>query len=305
MSVRICDVGPRDGLQNHPEALSAAQRAELCRRLAGAGVRHVEAVSFVREDRVPQMASAEAVLAELSADPKLGAGTTWSALVLNTRGYVRAEAAGVREIHLAVMATEAFSMRNCNATVEQSMRDAGAIIERAHTAGARVATTVSVAFGCPFEGLVAPHIVVALAERLVAAGTDELMLADTIGCAMPRQVGELLDAIGNLGVPLGVHLHNTRNAGYTSALRAVEHGATILEASLGGLGGCPFAPAATGNVATEDLVDLLHGEGIQTNIEVEALIDAAAWLETLLDMPLPGYLHRAGTFPAAPERRAA
>jgi len=305
MSVRICDVGPRDGLQNHPTALTPAQRAELCRRLAGAGVRHVEAVSFVREDRVPQMAGAETVVGELAADPGLDAGTTFSALVLNARGYARAEAAGVREIHLAVMATEAFSMRNCNATVEQCLRDAAEIVERAHAAGARVAATVSVAFGCPFEGRVDPRAVVAIAERLAAAGADELMLADTIGCAMPHQVAELLDALGELGVPRGVHLHNTRNAGYANALRAIEHGATILEASIGGLGGCPFAPNATGNVATEDLVDLLHGEGVETGIDVEALIAVAAWLEPLLGTPLPGYLHRAGTFPATPERRAA
>jgi hydroxymethylglutaryl-CoA lyase/(R)-citramalyl-CoA lyase len=291
VSVRVCDVGPRDGLQNHPSMLAPATRAELCRRLGAAGVKHVEAASFVRADRVPQMARAEEVLALLDGS------ATWSALVLNDRGYARAAAAGVTEIHLAVMATEAFSARNVGGTVEQSMAAAAAIIAAATGVGGRVAASVSVAFGCPFEGAVDPGAVADLAARLVAAGAEELMLADTIGSAVPREIAALVDRVAGLGVPTGVHLHNTRNAGYANVLTALEHGATIVEASVGGLGGCPFAPAATGNIATEDAVHLLHREGHDTGIDLDALIEVACWLEELLDAPLPGHVHRAGRFP--------
>ncbi|MBS1881748.1 MAG: hydroxymethylglutaryl-CoA lyase [Actinobacteria bacterium] len=290
MSVRICDVGPRDGLQNHPRGLAAERRAELCRRLAGAGLREVEAVSFVRPDRVPQMAEPERVLAGLDRSE-----ATFSALVLNERGYERAAAAGVEEIHLAVMATEAFSRRNCNASVAESCAAAARIVERAHARGKRVAATVSVAFGCPFEGPVDPDQVLAIAAELLAAGADELMLADTIGYAVPGEVAALVERVAASGATVGVHLHNTRNTGYANALAAIERGATVVEASVGGLGGCPFAPGATGNIASEDLVNLLHREGIATGIDLERLIDTAGWLEAQLEEALPGYVHAVGT----------
>lgn len=287
MSVRICEVGPRDGLQNHPRHLSAEQRSDLCRRLVGAGLGHVEAVSFVRSDRVPQMADPDAVLEGVADLP-----ANFSALVLNERGHERATAAGVGEIHLAVMATETFSRRNCNTSIEESCVAAARIIERTHATGGRVVATISVAFGCPFEGEVDSGVVRRIADRLLEAGSDELMLADTIGYAVPAEVAALTAQVGGLGTPVGVHLHNTRNTGYANALAALGAGATILDASVGGLGGCPFAPGATGNIATEDLVYLLHREGLQTGVDLTSLIQVANWLEELLDDRLPGSLHR-------------
>lgn len=298
MSVRICDVGPRDGLQNHPRSLSVEQRSELCRRLAGSGLRHIEAASFVRPDRVPQMAEPERVIAALTDTPG-----TFSALVLNERGYERAAECGLQEIHLAVMATESFSRRNCNATVAESCAAASRIIERAHLSGRRVATTISVAFGCPFEGRVDPGVVLEIAEQMAAADSDEVVLADTIGYAVPREVETLVERVAATGRTVGVHLHNTRNTGYANAIAALEGGASILESAVGGLGGCPFAPGAAGNVATEDLVNLLYREGITTEIDLDELIRTARWLESLLGERLPGYLHDVG--PSIGEGRGA
>ena len=292
-AVRVCDVAPRDGLQNHSVILAPAERAELCRRLLATGLPSVEAASFVRDDRVPAMAGAEQVIAGLSADER----ARCSALVLNERGLERAIETGVPEIHVAVMATEAFARRNVNATVDASLDAAVRMIAAAHAAGARVAATISVAFGCPFEGPVDPGRVLAIAERLVDAGCDELMLADTIGVAVPGQVARLCERIAGLGPPFGVHLHNTGNTGYACAWAALGAGATILESSAGGIGGCPFAPKATGNIATEDLLYLLEGEGIETGVDLDALLAVVGWLGSCLGGDLPGQLARAGRFP--------
>jgi isopropylmalate/homocitrate/citramalate synthase len=299
-AVRVCDVAPRDGLQNAPELLGPQTRAELCSRLLAAGLPGVEAVSFVRDDRVPQMAGAEAVLDALPAAER----ARCSALALNERGLERALAAGVPEVHVAVMATEAFSRRNVNAGVAEALDATGRTIARARAAGVRVAATISVAFGCPFEGAVDPGAVAEMADRLAAAGADELMLADTIGVATPGAVARLCERVGTAALPFGVHLHNTRNTGYANAWAALEAGSTILEASAGGIGGCPFAPNATGNIATEDLVYLLEGEGVETGVDLDRLLDAVAWLERTLGRGLPGQLLRAGRFPV-PEASAA
>jgi hydroxymethylglutaryl-CoA lyase/(R)-citramalyl-CoA lyase len=289
-AVRVCDVAPRDGLQGDPVVVAPEQRAELCARLLAAGLPGVEAVSFVRDDRVPQMAGAERVLGLLAADDR----ARCSGLTLNEHGLERALAAGIAELHFAVMATETFSLRNVNAGVEDSLAAAVRAISAARNAGVRVAATVSVAFGCPFEGAVDPGRVVALAERLALAGADELMLADTVGVAGPGAVARLCERLATIGPPFGVHLHNTRNTGYVNAWAAITNGASILEASAGGIGGCPFAPRATGNVATEDLVHLLEGEGVETGIDLDALLGTVDWLETLLGRELPGQLLRAG-----------
>ena len=296
MRVDLCDVGPRDGLQSHEVTLAPAVRAELCLRLAGAGLRRVEAASFVHPGRVPQMAGAEEVLAALSGHDE----ASWSGLVLNQRGLERAQAAGVGEVHLSYALTDSFAQRNQGAT-----RDAAAATTRemagvARAAGSRVSVSLSVAFGCPFEGRVDPGLVVEHVGRLAAAGADEVMLADTIGVAVPSRVRALVrDAAASAaGRPVGLHLHNTRNTGYANAVAGLESGATAFEASVGGLGGCPFAPDATGNIATEDLVYLLDGEGVETGVDLEALIGVAAWLQEQVGTPLPGLLHRAGPFAA-------
>ena len=291
-AVTICDVAPRDGLQNDAVTLEPATRAELCARLAHAGLPRVEAASFVNPQRVPQMAGAEEVFTALApAD-----GTVFAALALNERGLERAVAAGAGEIHLAYPLTDTFAQRNQGVTVEQGAQAAERMIASGHEAGLPVTATLSVAFGCPFEGRVDAGVVADHVRRMAAAGADELMLADTIGVAVPAQVRRLLpDAVAAMdGRPVGLHLHNTRNTGYANVVTGLEHGASILDASLGGLGGCPFAPGATCNIATEDLVYLLEGEGVSSGVSLDGLIEAAEWLAGVLGRELPGLVYKAG-----------
>jgi len=295
MRVEICDVGPRDGLQNDPVTLAPAVRAELCARLARAGLRRIEAASFVHPRVVPQMAGAEEVFAAL--EPR--AGVRYAALVLNAQGFERALGAGAGEIHVAYPVTDAFAQRNQNMSVEAAARGAEAIIAAAHANGLHATATLSVAFGCPFSGAVDPGAVAAHAGRMGAAGADEVVLADTIGAGVPRQIRRVVptarEAAG--GAPVGLHLHNTRNTGYANVLAGLEAGVRLFDASVGGLGGCPFAPRATGNIATEDLLYLLAGEGLETGADIEAVIGVADWLATTLGHELPGLVHRAGPFP--------
>ena len=290
-SVALCDVGPRDGLQNEQVALSPVARAELCRRLADAGLARIEAVSFVRDDRVRQMAGAEQVLGLLDDATR---GIDVSALVLNQRGLDRALAAGVRTIHVAVMATDAFARANVNRSRDEAADAACEMIARAVTSGAAVAGTVSVAFGCPFEGAVDPGIVDQLLHRMADAGAGELMLADTIGVAVPGQVRRAVQRASAHGLPCGVHLHDTRNTAIANALSALDAGATLFESSVGGAGGCPYAPGATGNVATEDLSWVFEREGVDTGVDVAAVVSAAHWLEGQLQRSLSGALSRPG-----------
>jgi hydroxymethylglutaryl-CoA lyase/(R)-citramalyl-CoA lyase len=290
VDVSLCDVGPRDGLQNDSVTLGPLVRAELCTRLAAAGLHRVEAASFVHPKLVPQMAGAEEVFAALPAD-----GAVYSSLVLNRRGLDRALQTSTREIHYAYPITETFAKRNQNTTVEDAARTGEEIIGATDL---KVTATISVAFGCPFEGRVDPGVVIEHAHRMAAAGADEIILADTIGVGVPRQVRELVPRALEAGKPVGLHLHNTRNTGYANALAGLEYGATVFDASVGGLGGCPFAPRATGNIATEDLVYLLEGEGISTGVDLDALIEVAHWLAQTMGKELPGLVQRAGNFPA-------
>jgi hydroxymethylglutaryl-CoA lyase/(R)-citramalyl-CoA lyase len=291
--VEICDVGPRDGLQNEERSLAPQVRAELCDRLAAAGLPRVEAVSFVNPVRVPQMAGAEEVVAALREE-----GPVYAGLVLNARGYERALAAGVREVHYAFPVTDTFAQRNQGVSVAQAIDAGGRIVERARADALRVSVTLGASFGCPFEGRVPTATVLRAAEAVRAFGPDEILLADTIGTGVPTQVTELVAGVAALDVRVGCHLHNTRNTGYANALAAVEAGVTLLDASVGGCGGCPFAPRATGNIATEDLVYMLHGMGIETGVELAALLDTAGWLAEQLGKELPGLTYKAGDFPA-------
>ncbi|HZP74094.1 MAG TPA: hydroxymethylglutaryl-CoA lyase [Gaiellaceae bacterium] len=283
----ICDVGPRDGLQNEPDVLATAVRAELVSRLAAAAVPRIEAVSFVRDDRVPQMAGAEDVVAAADRGHAELAG-----LVLNERGHERLRQTSVDRINCTLAATEAFNRENGNATTDEAVARVAAILG---TASLPVTVTVSCAFGCPFEGEVDPGAVADLCERL--AGADELVVADTIGVATPRRVRRLVERVSILGTRVGAHLHNTRNTGYASAWAALEGGAEVLDASVGGLGGCPFSPNATGNVATEDLVWQLEREGVRTGVDAGALIEVSRWLEGVLGRRLEGALYRAAGWP--------
>jgi len=288
--IAICEVGPRDGLQNEREILPPETRAELVNRLAAAGLPRVEAASFVSAERVPQMAGAEEVVAGLERRD----GTVFAGLALNEQGYDRLRQAGLDEVRFAVAATESFSKRNANASVDEAVAASERVLARAREDGIRSTATISVAFGCPFEGRVDPEVVVELAGRLRAA--DEVVLADTTGVATPKQVGDLVKRVGK---PVGFHAHNTRNTGFANAYAALEAGATTLDSSIGGLGGCPFAPRATGNVATEDLVYMLEGDGVETGVDLDALIGISEWLESVLGRPLEGQVYRAGRFPAS------
>jgi (R)-citramalyl-CoA lyase len=252
LHISICDAGPREGLQNDKVTLAPDVRAELCARLAGTGLPRVEAASFVNPARVPQMADAEEVFAQ----PPESGDTVYAALVLNRKGLDRALASGANEIHVAYPVTDTFAMRNQNMPTEQAAAVAEEIVEASPV---KTTVTLAAAFGCPFEGRVDPGVVLRHAARMAKA--DEVILADTIGVGVPSQVKSLVPAALKNGTPVGLHPHNTRNTGYANALAGVECGATILDASVGGLGGCPFAPNATGDIATEDLPGLLHRAG--------------------------------------------
>ena len=285
MQVTLCDVGPRDGLQNESETFEPAMRAELVNRLAAAGLPRIEAVSFVRDDRVPRMANAEEVVAGIERRDDV----EYSGLVLNERGWERFAATGLDRVNVTFAATESFNRENGNASLEEAVARVDAILARAGAVPAIV--TISVCFGCPFEGRVDPGVVIELAARF--AGRAEVVLADTIGVATPSTVRALVAQTG----AQGFHGHNTRNTGYANCLAALEAGARVLDASIGGLGGCPYAPRATGNVATEDVVYLLEGEGVDTGVDLDALIAISSWLESLLGRKLEGYVYRAGNWP--------
>jgi hydroxymethylglutaryl-CoA lyase/(R)-citramalyl-CoA lyase len=285
VAITVCDVGPRDGLQNEPEVLPPETRAELIERLSRAGLQRIEAVSFVRADRVPQMADAERVVERVHRRE----GVELSGLVLNERGWERFAAAGLDRVNVTFAATETFNRRNGNATLAEAIERAEAILAAAGETPATV--TISCSFGCPFEGRVDPDAVAELAGRF--ANRAEVVLADTIGVATPSQVGSL---VGQARAD-GFHGHNTRNTGYANCLAALEAGVSVLDASVGGLGGCPFSPRATGNVATEDLVYLLEGEGVETGVDLDALVGVSQWLEGLVGRKLEGYVYRAGTWP--------
>jgi hydroxymethylglutaryl-CoA lyase len=287
MNVTICDVGPRDGLQNEPESLAPEIRAELVSRLGAAGVPRIEAVSFVRDDRVPQMAGAEEVVERAQRG-----GAELSGLVLNERGWERFARTSLDRVNCTLAATETFNRRNGNASLEEAVERVRAI---AAAADVPVTVTVSCAWGCPFEGEVDPGVVAGICERV--DGADELVLADTIGVATPKRVQRLVERVSILGPRVGAHLHNTRNTGYASAWGALEGGASLLDASIGGLGGCPFSPNATGNIATEDLVWQLEREHVRTGIDVGALVEISRWLESLLGRTLEGALYRAARWP--------
>ncbi len=295
--VELVEVAPRDGLQNEPEILDVETKVELINRAVAAGVRRLEAVSFVNPKRVPQMADAEAVLAALPARDDV----TYIGLALNRRGLDRAVAAGCTEVNYALVASDAFSQRNQGTDVLQGVDVWHDIADAARAAGIRCSLTVSVAFGCPFQGEVAPEVVLDLIDRCAGPDTYEISLADTIGVAVPNQVSDMVAEVRRRvpGARLRCHFHNTRNTGLANAYAAVEAGADALDASIGGFGGCPFAPAATGNIPSEDLIYMLNRMGIETGVDVDGLIETADWLGEQLGRDVPAMLGRAGNFPPA------
>ena len=301
--LEIVEVSPRDGLQNEAVAFSTADKLQLIRLAMAAGARRLEATSFVNPRKVPQMADADAVMAGLPRQP----GVSFSGLVLNLRGAERALAAGVDELNYVVVASETLSLRNNGARTSDSLDALPPIAEAAREAGKPLTVTIAAAFGCPFEGEVPESRVVAIADQVAASGPAEIALADTIGSAVPTEVTSRFKAVADVAPDIRrrAHFHNTRNAGIANAYAAVEAGVTVLDASLGGIGGCPFAPAATGNIPTEDLVWMLHRMGRQTGLDLSGLLAAAQFLEDRLGRPVPALLGRAGVFPSSPTVMAA
>ncbi|MBS3929306.1 MAG: hydroxymethylglutaryl-CoA lyase [Sphingomonadales bacterium] len=295
-AVELVEVGPRDGLQNESVLLSTANKVELIRRCVAAGARRIEVASFVNPRKVPQMADAEAVVEELGELE----GVTRIGLVLNLRGAERALACGVDQLGAVAVASDSFGIRNQGQTSTQSVEEAARIVALARAAGRSAQVTIATAFGCPFEGAVDPAHVVQMARRLAQAGPVEIALADTIGVAVPAEVTALVAAVraAIAPLPVRVHFHDTRNTGLANVWAAVEAGAATVDASLGGLGGCPFAPGAAGNVGTEDVAYLLARSGVETGLDLAKLIAASQWLSGVMGKALPASVSRAGPFPS-------
>jgi len=294
--VTVVEVAPRDGLQNEDVVLSTPAKLRLIDGIIRAGARRIEATSFVHPRLVPQLADAEAVAARLPRGE-----VSWIGLVMNDRGLDRAIAAGMDEANVVVVASETFSQRNQGMTIADGITSWHRLARRAGGAGLRTTLTIAAAFGCPFEGEVAPTFVADVLEQCLEVPPDELAIADTIGVGVPTQVEALADvaAAAAPSIPLRWHFHNTRNTGYANALAALARGASAMDASVGGIGGCPFAPAATGNIATEDLVYLLHRSGVSTGLDPALLIRLLPDLEAELGHQVSGQLGRAGWFPPA------
>ena len=294
-SVAIVEVGPRDGLQSEDTVLSTTSKLELIDRCVKAGVRRIEAASFVHPKLVPQMADAEAVMAALPDDEAV----SYIGLVLNRRGLERALATRVDEVNFVVAASEGYNRSNSNASVAETLGEIEAMLPEAERAGKRTSVTISVAFGDPYDGEVAPTAVTEIAARVAEAGADEVAVADTIGAAVPGDVTVLLQAVRAAAPSAGLrcHFHNTRNTGYANAVAAIEAGVDALDASVAGFGGSPFAPNAGGNIGTEDLVHMLDRMGVDHGLSLAPLLEAAVWLEGELGHPGPAMLTRAGPFP--------
>ena len=294
--IEIVEVGPRDGLQSESQVLPTSAKVEFIRRLVSVGLKRIEVASFVNPKRVPQMADAEAVLAALADAPERAG---FIGLVLNRKGFERARAAGCTEVGMAIAASESFSQRNQGCSVDEGVAAWLDIAQAARDTGIRTQITISTAFGCPFEGEVPAARVRDLAERLAAGSPHEIAVADTIGVAVPTQVTELIGLLRSTlpAMKLRAHFHNTRNTGLANAYAAIQAGVRALDASCGGIGGCPFAPAATGNIPTEDLIYMLHRMGIDTGVDLPALLETSKWLQQTLDHAVPGMVVKAGLFP--------
>ena len=298
--VSIIEVGPRDGLQSEPEVLPTEVKLEFIRRAIDAGVRAMEVTSFVHPKRVPQMADAEAVIAGL---PKRD-DMRYIGLVLNRKGFERARDAGLNEIGMAVVASDTYNQRNQGVPTSESVKAWLEIAGEARKIGMRANVMISSAFGCPFEGEVALSKVLGLIDQVLPGEPIELGIADSIGVAVPAQISTMIAAIKARWpqMPIRCHFHNTRNTGIANAQAALDAGAASLDASIGGIGGCPFAPAATGNIPTDDLLYLLERSGVQTGVSLEKIVETSRWLQQQLGRSTPAMLPRAGIFPQVAEQ---
>ena len=294
-AVEIVEVGPRDGLQNEKTLVSTADKVALIRRAIAAGANRVEIASFVHPKYVPQMADAEDVVKALGEID----GVTRIGLTLNKRGALRAIESGVDQLGAVCVASDGFGLKNQNQTSAETVATANEIVRLARAEGRSAQVTVSTAFGCPFDGEVPEQRVLDIAARLTEANPSEIALADTIGVGTPGQVSSMVSKVAEIiaPIPVRVHFHNTRNMAIANVWAAIAAGARVIDSSIGGIGGCPFAPNATGNVATEDVVYLLNRSGIEHGLDLDALIDTAKWLETVLGKKVPSMLAAAGGFP--------
>jgi hydroxymethylglutaryl-CoA lyase len=297
-NIELIEVGPRDGLQNEPDIIATAVKLELITRMIGYGARRLEVASFVHPQRVPQMADAEGVIAGLPDDPDC----TYIGLVLNKRGVMRALATrengarGVDQVGCVIVASDTFGRKNQGQTIAEGLAETRDMLRFARAEGMRAQVTISAAFGCPFEGEVKHSTVLAIAEELAIENPEEIALADTIGVGTPFEAGELFGRLGEtLGgkIPMRAHFHNTRGTGIANAWEAYKAGVRVFDASLGGLGGCPFAPRATGNIATEDLIYMMARSGVDSGIDLDAAIAANKWFAGELGRELPSAVARA------------
>jgi hydroxymethylglutaryl-CoA lyase len=294
--VQIVEVGPRDGLQNESSILSTDQKLKMICDLSNAGLSRIETVSFAHPDRVPQMADAEAIMASLPEREDV----SYIGLILNWRGWTRAAETSIDEVNMNVSASNTFNQENQGADTDETIDVLGQVVQDASAKGLPVTGTIATSWGCPFEGEVSLDRLLSVAEGVAQTGVSEIAIADTIGVADPWSVTERVhavqDAIG--GTPLRAHFHNTRNTGIANAYAAIQTGIAVLDSSVGGLGGCPFAPAATGNIPTEDLVYMLERAGIQTGVGLDDVIAVSRLLAEFIDHPLEAMLPRAGGFPS-------
>lgn len=300
--IQIIEVGPRDGLQNEAVTLSTQDKLSLIEHLIAAGVKRIEAVSFAHPKYVPQLADAEAVMAGVERREDV----SYIGLVMNWRGWLRAVETGIDEVNVPLFASNTFNERNQGASTSESIEVVRAIADDAHANGISVTATVGTAWGCPFEGEVALEKLVETTAALATAGIDELAIADTIGVADPWSVTQRLEAVRTAapGIPLRVHFHDTRNTGLANTYAAIEAQVTRIDASVGGIGGCPFAPAATGNIATDDLVYMLNRGGFAHGVSLAALLGVSGEVERMVRRPIPAMLPAAGDFPPSPTQEA-
>jgi len=293
--VSILEVGPRDGLQSEPEILPTEIKKEFITRTINAGIKNIEVTSFVHPKKVPQMADAEKLVESLPERDDV----TYIGLIMNQRGFERARDCGIDEVGMVIVSTDTYNMKNQNVVTQQSIDNWLDIASSAKSAGIRTSVVIACSFGCPYEGEVDPEHIASIAEQILKGEPDVIGLADSVGVAVPNQIKTTFALIKDLAptIPLRTHLHNTRNTGLANAAAAVEAGVTIIDASTGGIGGCPFAPKATGNIPTDDLLYMLDRSGIETGVNLKEIVKTTDWLENQLGRSVPAMVPKAGIFP--------
>ena len=293
--ISILEVGPRDGLQSEPEILPTEVKKEFITRTINAGIKQIEVTSFVHPKKVPQMADAEKLVESLPENDDV----TYIGLIMNQRGFERARDCGIDEVGMVIVSTDTYNMKNQNVVTQESIDNWLSIAAEAKSAGIRTSVVIACSFGCPYEGEIDPEHIASIAEQVLEGKPDVLGLADSVGVAVPSQIKRTFSLVKELApsIPLRTHLHNTRNTGLANAAAAVEAGVSIIDASTGGIGGCPFAPRATGNIPTDDLLYMLDRSGIETGVDLRQVVKTTDWLEEQLGRAVPAMVPKAGIFP--------